>query len=237
MEGRLAQSVFSLVLFLVPAVILVNATAPERFGYLRLDRRVRMLPVVLAAIAILSSIFFIDVVYAWSKTLITDPALLAEDARSQTYTTWLLSMPTIGDLLVCLLVNALIPAVAEEIFFRAGVQQLLGEWVKKPHMAIVLSAGFFSFMHFDATGFIVRFILGLYLGYLFYWSGSLRLSIIAHFVFNALTIFNSYLMQNYPESAWVKMETTYTLAAISLAVSLGALLTCRNFLRRTNNPE
>lgn len=237
MEGRLAQSVFSLLLFLVPAIVVVNATVPERFTYLRLHRRVRIMPVLLAAVAILTSIFFIDVIYTWSKELITDPALLAEDERSQVYTSWLLSMPTIGDLLVCLLVNALIPAVAEEVFFRAGVQQLLGEWVRKPHVAIVLGAGFFSFMHFDASGFIVRFILGLYLGYLFYWSGSLRLSIIAHFMFNALTIFNSYLIQNYPESAWVKMETTYTLAAISLAVSLGALLTCRNMLRKESSAQ
>jgi uncharacterized protein len=235
MEGRLAQSVFSILLFLVPAIVVVNATVQERFGYLRLDRRVKILPIVLAAVAILTSIFFVDVVYAWSKELITDPALVAEDERSNTYTNWLLSMPTIGDLLVCLLVNALIPAVAEEIFFRAGVQQLLGEWIRKPYVAIVLGAAFFSFMHFDATGFIVRFILGLYLGYLFYWSGSLRLSIIAHFIFNAMQIVNSYVVQHYPESAWVKLEPTYTLGAISFVVSVGALLTCRNMLRKESS--
>ena len=78
---------------------------------------------------------------------------------------------------------------------------------------------------------MVRFILGLFLGYLFYWSGSLRMSIAAHFAFNAFEIINYYWVQHYPDSAWAKAETTYVLGAISAVVSIGALLTCRNLLK------
>ena len=117
------------------------------------------------------------------------------------------------------------------MFFRGGVQQLLFEWLKKHHASIFLSAAFFSFLHFDPTGFMVRFILGLFLGYLFYWSGSLRMSIAAHFAFNAFEIINYYWVQHYPDSAWAKAETTYVLGAISAVVSIGALLTCRNLLK------
>jgi hypothetical protein len=41
-------------------------------------------------------------------------------------------------------------------------------------------------------GFLPRFILGLFLGYLFYWSGSIWLPIIAHFINNAVVVSFSY---------------------------------------------
>jgi membrane protease YdiL (CAAX protease family) len=142
-------------------------------------------------------------------------------------------MPGIIDLVICLLVSAVAPAVAEELFFRGAMQQLFLEWTRKPHMAVFATAFLFSFLHVDPFNFISRFILGVALGYMFWWSGSLRLSIAAHFAFNAFGIVNIYLVQHYPESWWAQAETTYVLGAISLVVSLGALFTCRNLLKRT----
>ena len=58
----------------------------------------------------------------------------------------------------------------------------------KPHLAIWLTAFIFSTIHFQFYGFIPRLLLGAYLGYLFYWSRSLWLPILAHFLHNALSI-------------------------------------------------
>ncbi len=186
---------------------------------------------VVAAFAILTSVFFLEILDQWNATLITDPALIAENENSRAYSTWLYEMPRFLDLLVFLITSALIPAVVEELFFRGAVMQLMVATLKKHHAAILLSAFFFSLMHMDAYGFMVRFVMGVALGYLFWWSGSLRLSILAHFVFNAFSIVNSYWIQHFPESWWTKLEATYTLGAISLVVSVGALLTCRNLLK------
>jgi membrane protease YdiL (CAAX protease family) len=230
--GKASQAVGNIVVFILPVLIFTNAVVPERFYYFRLNKRVSWLPMLLGALALLTSVFFIDYIYAWNQSLITDPALLEQEKLSNTYSTWIMSMPDAGSLLLCLLCNALVPAFAEELFFRAGIQQLLSAWVKKHHVAILLSAAFFSFLHFDASGFLVRFLLGAALGYLFYWSGSLRLSILAHFTFNAFSIADSYIEQHFPQSAWANLEITPVLALISLVVSVGALLTCRNFLLR-----
>lgn len=230
--ARLSVGFTNLFLFLVPSLIFANAVLPERFGFYKINRDVKPMAVVIGSFAVLASVFFIDVVAQWNASLIHDPELIAEDAKSAAFTNWILQMPEFTDLLVCLVTSAFIPAFVEEVFFRGGIQQLLGTWVKNPHTAIVVAAMFFSFLHLELSLFIVRFIIGLTLGYLFWWSGSLRISITAHFVFNAFTIINAYIAQHNPESWWAKLETTYILGAISFVVSLGALLTCRNLLVR-----
>ncbi len=232
--GKLSNAVYEVVIFLLPSVIFANALSPDRFYSFKLHIKVPVLPLILGTFSILISVFFVDLLYAWNKSLFSDPLILEQEKLTTVYTNWILQMPDAGALLLCLLMNAFIPAFVEEIFFRVGIQQLMMNWVKKHHVAILISAGFFSFLHFDPTAFIWRFILGAALGYLFYWSGSLRLSILAHFSLNAFTIVSSFITQHHPESFWAKMETTTTLGIISLVVSVGALLTCRNLLvRRT----
>lgn len=230
--GKLANGFATLFIFLVPVLAFANAVLPERFDYYKLHRKVKVLPAVLAVLAILTSVFFIDVLDKWNTGLITDAELIAGRAASMIYSDWISQMPGITDLLIFLLASAVVPAVVEELFFRGGVMQLLIGALKNVHLAIFLSAFFFSLMHMDVFGFFPRFVLGMALGYLFWWSGSLRLSMIGHFVFNAFSIVSVYIAQQYPESWWAKSETTYTLGAISLVVSLGMLLTCRNLLKR-----
>jgi len=228
--GKVSNALYGIVIFALPSVIFANALSPNRFSAFKLDKSVPVAPLLMGVIALLSSVFFVDIVYSWNRSFLADPALVEQDQVSAAYTAWILQMPDIGSLLLCLIANAFVPAFVEELFFRAGLQQLLMSWVKKHHLAILLSAGFFSFLHFEPSGFLVRFLLGIGLGYLFYWSGSLRLPVLAHFAFNSFTIINSYVTQHYPQSVWANMETTYTLGIISLVVSSGALFTCRALL-------
>ena len=65
-------------------------------------------------------------------------------------------------------------------------------WLSSPHVAILITAFLFSAIHFHFQGIIPRFVLGVLLGYLFYWSNSLWLPILAHFVNNAQAVIFSY---------------------------------------------
>ena len=51
-------------------------------------------------------------------------------------------------------------------------------------------------MHLQFLGFIPRFLIGGLLGYLFYWSGSIWLPILAHFVNNAGAVILSYFINH-----------------------------------------
>ena len=105
----------------------------------------------------------------------------------------MLNVDTIGGLLLNLLVIALIPAVGEELTFRGVLQQGLMRRVKSPHVAILLSAAIFSFIHFQFYGFLPRMFLGILLGYMFYITGSLWTSITMHFVNNGTAVVLYYL--------------------------------------------
>ncbi|MCB8994782.1 MAG: CPBP family intramembrane metalloprotease [Bacteroidales bacterium] len=91
-------------------------------------------------------------------------------------------------LLVNLLVIAVIPAIGEELTFRGVVQKVLIRWFRNPHTAIFVTAIFFSALHFQFLSFLPRFFLGMVLGYMFYWSKSIWLTILVHFVNNAMAV-------------------------------------------------
>ncbi len=100
----------------------------------------------------------------------------------------MMSTDTVAGLLGNLLVVALIPAVCEEVFFRAGFQNLIQKWVKNPHVAIWITAIIFSLGHGEVFAFMPRFVLGALLGYLYVYGGSLLPNMMAHFVNNALVV-------------------------------------------------
>lgn len=100
----------------------------------------------------------------------------------------------IGILLINIFVMAVLPAIGEELMFRGTIQPFLQKWTKSPHWAIWITAFVFSAIHFQISGFIPRMILGAYLGYLFYWSGSLWLPIVAHFMHNSLSIISDFVL-------------------------------------------
>jgi membrane protease YdiL (CAAX protease family) len=107
----------------------------------------------------------------------------------------IVNVTSVGGLLANLLVVALIPAVTEELLFRAGIQNLLQRWIsadgRRPwgvHVAIWLTAIIFSLGHGEIFSFMPRFVMGATLGYLYVYSGSLLPNMLAHFVNNALVV-------------------------------------------------
>jgi membrane protease YdiL (CAAX protease family) len=91
-------------------------------------------------------------------------------------------------LVVNLFMIAFIPAIGEELIFRGVLQRKLGQWFHNTHLAVFVSAFIFSAIHMQFFGFLPRFFLGIVLGYMFVWSGSLWMPMFAHFVNNALAV-------------------------------------------------
>lgn len=98
-----------------------------------------------------------------------------------------------------LLCVALVPAVCEELFFRAGIQNLLQRWWSPlradgtasavgVHAAVWVTAALFSLAHFEIFAFLPRLLLGALLGYLYVGGGSLLVNVAAHFVNNAIVV-------------------------------------------------
>ncbi|MDP4281384.1 MAG: CPBP family intramembrane metalloprotease [Bacteroidota bacterium] len=103
---------------------------------------------------------------------------------------------TAGGFLFNLFMIAILPALGEEMFFRGVLQKLLGDWFRNRHIAIFVTALIFAGVHLQFYGFLPRFFLGLMLGYLFFWSGSLWVPILAHFINNSSAVFVDFLNRN-----------------------------------------
>ncbi|MGN7203531.1 lysostaphin resistance A-like protein [Pedobacter sp. SAFR-022] len=100
----------------------------------------------------------------------------------------LLKMDTAGDFLLNLFMIAFLPAVAEELMFRGGVQRAFSRMFGNPHVAIWITAFIFSAIHVQFFGFIPRLLLGALFGYLYVWTKSLWYPMFAHFLNNAYAV-------------------------------------------------
>ena len=87
--------------------------------------------------------------------------------------------------IVCM---AFVPAICEEIFFRGLLQTIATNIVKNVHVAVLLVAAIFSILHGDIFNFIPRFVLGIFLGYLFIFTQNICYPILAHCLHNASVV-------------------------------------------------
>jgi membrane protease YdiL (CAAX protease family) len=113
----------------------------------------------------------------------------------------LIGSRTFGVMMLNLLIIAIIPAIGEELLFRGVFQKIGYRLFRSGHLAVWVTAFFFSFIHFQFYGFIPRFILGLIFGYLFLWSRALWLPIISHFINNSVPVVGAYVQD------WDKLST------------------------------
>ena len=87
-----------------------------------------------------------------------------------------------------LLIIAILPGIGEELIFRGIVQKELGGILRSQVAAIWIAAFLFSAIHLQFEGFFPRMVLGVVLGYLYYWSKNLWVPIIAHAFNNGMQI-------------------------------------------------
>jgi membrane protease YdiL (CAAX protease family) len=80
--------------------------------------------------------------------------------------------------------------------FRGLFQRILRYNKVNMHLAVILSALVFSTIHMQFQGFIPRFFLGLILGYLLAFGGSLWIAIFAHFIFNGTQVVVTYFAKS-----------------------------------------
>ena len=192
---RLVQFVNAIVTFLLPALLFskwatggfwrysqANITPKNQAIFIVMGLSVCILPVI-AVLGYLNELVqlpaFLEKIEIWMKEL---------EERANDLVLLMTESKTIPVLLLNLLLMAITPAICEEFFFRGTLQPLLQKWIKNKHIAIWITAFIFSAIHLQFYGFIPRFLLGAYLGYLMLWSRSIWLPVFAHFLHNGITI-------------------------------------------------
>jgi len=112
--------------------------------------------------------------------------------EAQQITQALTNFTSPGYFILAFLVIAIIPAIGEELLFRGLIQNKLWE-ASNIHVAIWVTGILFGVIHLQFYGVVPRILLGVLFGYLYYWSGTLWVPIIAHFFNNGITLIALYM--------------------------------------------
>lgn len=181
---------FLLFFFLIPYFVIRNNPS-----YLMNYKKVKLLPVIMV---IFTTVFFIILnapVIEWNKSISLPSFMssfeswaLLKEKQLESLTLYLVSFENNFEYLIGIIAIAIIPGFCEEYFFRGVLQKNLNLLLKNAHIAILLSSLLFSAFHLQFYGFFPRFFLGVFFGYLFYWSGSLMYPVIAHALNNFLSL-------------------------------------------------
>lgn len=149
-------------------------------------------------------------------------------------------MNNFKDYLLALFMLAIFPALFEETLFRGGIQNLLSRWFKAPVLAIIVTSIIFSAIHFSYIGFLSRVALSLVLGWMYYRTGNLWLSIIGHITNNGVAMTVLYLMKlNNPALKVNDADPTFPIwvGIFSTIVLVGLLLQFEKInMHQNNNP-
>lgn len=197
---RITQTLTTIGAFLVPALLFAYCYNRQWFGYNAANRRPKQSMVNMVLVLSVTLLPVVGVLSAFNQSIMPQEGAVAEFMRDlEEAANHILELVTSQrsswDLISNLLVFAVLAGICEEFFFQGTLQPLMMNWTKNPHVGILLTALIFSALHFQFYGFIPRFLLGVYLGYLFYWSRSLWLPILAHVLHNALSLIVDYTLQ------------------------------------------
>ena len=186
--------------FIFPALLIAYFFDQQPLDYLCISKKINVTTALLVVVTLLAALPIINFLGELNSRM-SLPSFLSgienwmkesEDKAAQ-LTKQFLEMHSVSDMLFNVFMIGLLPAIGEELLFRGIIQRIFSEWSKNVHIGIWTAAVLFSAMHMQFYGFIPRMMLGVLLGYLLVWSGSLWLPILAHFVNNASAVILSYL--------------------------------------------
>jgi uncharacterized protein len=225
---RMVQLVSTFFIFFLPAWITayILNKRPFRFLGYNLDINWKQLGLAIAIMAVaLPVVGALAEVNKWIPLPATWTKVFKDLEDSYTDQVKVLAhISGFGDYLYALVIMAIAPAAFEETFFRGGMQNLLHRSTKNMWLAILITSVVFSAIHFSWYGFLARMALGVVLGLLYAYSGSLWMSIVAHAFNNALVVTQLYILnlkgkpiddamdESYP--VWAGVVATMALVAL-----------------------
>ena len=233
---KVSLFIMTLFTFLVPALLFAWMQHKQRFAnFLGLRVAPKWTWIAVAVIMLTLMMPIIQFSFELNQGLPLPDWMRNMEASANDTLEQLLQMDHLGDLLINLLLIAVLPALGEELFFRGIIQQYGYALFSKAQISIWVSAFIFSAIHLQFEGFIPRFLLGLFLGYLFYWSRSLWLPIFAHFLNNAFMLIFAYSLPS--DQLALDEAALPDMPLFGVLFSMLLLVPAVIYMRRISNPE
>jgi membrane protease YdiL (CAAX protease family) len=193
MSIRLLQVFQTFGLFLFPALAISFFSSPNPKKYLGLNR-VSLSFLVYSIVIMILFIPGVNLIASLNAQIPLPSWMIDMEEVAAQLTKKILTTDSIGVMALNFFVVAIMPAVAEELFFRGLIQKYLIGWTGRTFWGVLLAAVIFSAIHMQFQGFIPRLLLGMLFGYLYVWSGSIWAPIAAHLANNGLAVVVYYLI-------------------------------------------
>lgn len=227
---RIMQVVSTVLMFGAPALAYAYTSKSGLLHSLKADNIGSWHSWLMLLIFIVSAIPTVNCISAINENIhfpesmsIIEQSLRNNHEKIAMLTEQMLSCDNFSDLMINVLIIGLIPALCEELFFRGCVQNSLSRHMNI-HASIWITSIIFSVLHFQFFAFLPRFIMSAAYGYILHRSGSLWLTITAHFINNSSIVIMHFLNRQY--SADINYDTwgagndefVFAIAGFALAI-------------------
>lgn len=226
---KVIQIITSIVAFLLPALLTAQMMNRQPMKLLGFKGKIYLNEVALVFGIVLMALFVSAALSYFNQNIPVDASWKARfDKMEADYlkqASAILTLNNFTEYLLAIFIMAFLPALCEETLFRGGLQNFLSRSIKNPWVAIVIVSIIFSLVHLSFYGFLSRVFLGVMLGAIYHFSGKLWLSILAHFINNALAITVVYVYKHQGKSVSEAMNdntdaTWYGIFALPVLLAL-----------------
>ena len=233
--------------FILPAVVTMAIIYRRPFHVMGLDRAPSWLAIAIVIVFYVISLPAMNWLVEMNKAMSLpswmagiEQAMRAAEDNAAEVTQEMLNINSVGQLILCVLVVGVMAGLSEEMLFRGAMLRTMQDSRLGKHAVVWITAILFSAFHLQFYGFVPRMLLGVWLGYLFVWTGSLWVPIIAHTLNNSTVVLMSYLSNKgvIPEGfgdnlglpaagSFPWLATCSLIASLALAISVHAFYTSR----------
>ena len=232
---RLALFLSHIFSFILPAIFTLQYFyKKEWLEAIGLNRFPSWKLVGLSILFLLASIPLVSFSSEINKMIPLPPMLKSMESSTNLILKTILKKDFFYEIVLNVILIGIIPAIGEELMFRGVLQQQIGRLVRNQHAMVWITACIFSAIHFQFEGFLPRAILGAVLGYLFVWTKSIWLPMMAHLFNNAAQVIAIYVLNIKPEDADkigtdTRIHWTFALSSIFFMFVLARIIQNENF--------
>lgn len=132
-----------------------------------------------------------------------------------------------SNILTTVIYACILGPIAEEFIFRGVTQAYLTRSNAHPVVVIAFQALLFGIAHMNLVQSTYAVLLGLFLGFLRYKGGNIRIAIFAHIVFNVFGTFGTALLGSMPDAVGYIFYGVFAVASIVTLIILGKTPTAK----------
>jgi uncharacterized protein len=185
-------------IFILPPLVFSYLADPHPLDYLGVRPPQNNSFLLIGLLTMMAAYFAVELLGSFNESIVyllpksTQQWIMSGEADANGQMKNILSMKTPVDLLTTVFLAGALPAIGEELFFRGILQKLFIQIFKSAWPGIIFTGFLFSAFHMQFMGFIPRMALGVILGALYWYSGSIYTSMLGHFIFNTISVFLIY---------------------------------------------